>query len=134
MIPDERIEALEKRVDELEMTLRLAVAAAEESNRLDRMTDDLRGTPPPLPAKLSREDAVFAVGAMLRPLLAAVPPAKRAEAIAEGPPAHAVEAFASGLADASRETRDGLADIARHAREHAVTWEEIGVTAWEVVP
>lgn len=130
MTPDERIAALEKRVDALEMALRMFGGFLDEKRRLEEEMRRLKSEPAPaFPAKLSREDAVFTVGAMLRPLLAAVPPENRAEALAEGPPAHALETFASGLADAPQETRDGLADIVRHAREHAVTWEEIGVAS-----
>lgn len=129
MTADERIEALEKRVDALELALRMFGGFLGEKRRMDEEMRRLKSEPAPaFPAALSREDAVFAVGAMLRPLLAAVPPAQRAEALAEGPPAHALETFASVIADAPQETRDGLADLARHAREHALTWNDLGVT------
>ena len=66
---DDRIAALEKRVDALEAALRVVNAAAEEMGRVQRASAALK-TAERWPEAVDRDDAVMAAGVVLRPILA----------------------------------------------------------------
>lgn len=127
---DDRIAALEKRVTELEAAVRMMVAAAEEFRRIEQATDDLKAKPARTLAEFDRVEAAMAAGVILRPILAAATPEQRAQAIAEGPPAHSLATLAQASHLAALRTQ--LLDVAEKAREHALTWDDLGVAA--VIP
>lgn len=124
MTTDERIEALEKRIEALEMLARLQAATDEEEVRLraERAKHEREALPP----QIDREGAVLVVGALLRPMLAMIPPEKRAQALAEATPAETLAEIAPLVPEAMREQ---LAVVRAYALEHALTWGDLGITA-----
>jgi len=125
MTDAEKMAALERRVEELEAIVRTLVTAAEEANRIESARDALKNGPPALPPAVDRDLAVMMARSILRPLLAGATPEMRAKAIAEGPPAHAIQALteAPNLA----EVNDALMKAADYASAHALTWRDLGI-------
>jgi len=118
---DDRIAALEKRVDALEAALRVVNAAAEEMGRVRRASAAR------WPEAVDRDDAVMGAGVVLRPILAGATPEQRAAALAEGPPAHALTALLDVPALADQHA--AIEAAARYAAAHALTWDDLGVSA-----
>lgn len=123
---DDRVAELEKRVEGLEMQVRVLVSTAEEVARLDAETRALNGKRSQPPEHVDRADAVSLLGAVLRPMLAALPPNDRPRALAQFTPASAVADLAQHAPAAARAHFE---TIERHAREHSLTWDDLGVSA-----
>ena len=117
--------ALEKRLAELEASMRASIALADETFALDGALDR---------AKSPREVAVVGVGSLIRPMVASLTDAQRVQlnaSIAAGgstPADFLVGVKFSIPADvpADDEIRATCAGAERLAKEYAVTWADLG--------
>lgn len=117
---DDRIDGLLQRVEALEAQVRMLVGVIEEKARIDAMLREETGDEG-LPEQTDRESAVVAAGATLRVMFAALPPEKRAQALAEATPAEVCAEFAP-LVPAS--LRASVERVGSYARDHALTWAD----------
>ena len=112
-----RVDAQEERLVALETAARLAASLAEESAALD----DAK------PAT-EREAVVAAFGAMVRPLIGGSPAELRARMLAAPEMAKCTPAdFMDAVADAFPKHAKPIHEVTAMAREHAVTWADLGI-------
>lgn len=121
---DDRIAALEKRIEALESQARLHLAMVDELATLKAASRPK--PPPPFPQKVDRDDAVILVGALLRPMFAALPLDSRTKALAEAMPADVFDELGPHMAE---EVRPQWATVGAYARDHALTWADLTIAA-----